>query len=125
MEFLFELLFEFLLQIVGEVLVELGLHTVAAPFRRESHPALAAVGYAFFGALLGAGSLWLVPHHMVRTPLLRAANLVVTPLAVGVCMSCLGAWRARRGQAVYRIDRLWYGALFAFSFAAVRFVWAS
>jgi len=39
-------------------------------------------------------------------------------------MSAMGYWRARRGQAVLRIDRFAYGYLFALTFALVRFWFA-
>jgi hypothetical protein len=125
MEFIFELLFEFLIQIVGEVLFELGMHSMAEPFRTRPNPWLAAFGYAIFGVILGGLSLWLFPHHMVLSVTWRYLNLVLTPLAVGLCMSWLGSWRARRGQQVLRIDRFSFGCLFALTFALVRFSWAS
>jgi len=40
-------------------------------------------------------------------------------------MAILGAWRARRGQQVLRIDRFAYGYLFALSIALVRFYFAA
>jgi hypothetical protein len=36
----------------------------------------------------------------------------------------MGAWRARRGQQVLRIDRFAYGYLFALSLGLVRFYFA-
>jgi hypothetical protein len=40
-------------------------------------------------------------------------------------MMCLmGAWRARRGDDVLRIDRFAYGYVFALSLALVRFIFA-
>ena len=57
MEFILELLLEFLLQAFAEILVELGLQTLAEPFRRKPSPLTAALGYALFGALAGALSL--------------------------------------------------------------------
>ena len=36
-------------------------------------------------------------------------------------MATIGAWRIRRGQAVWRIDRFAYGYLFALGLALVRF----
>lgn len=125
MELFVELLLEFLIQILGEVLLELGLHALAEPFRRPPNPWVAAVGYALFGAALGGISLLLFPRYMVAGPALRWVNLLVTPVVAGVCMSLLGAWRSRRGQAIVRIDRFSYGYLFAIFFAAVRFAWAS
>lgn len=123
MAFIAELLLEFLLQVVGEALFELGLHSVAEPFRKAPNPWLAAVGYALIGAAFGGLSVWLLPQRMVGGAVWRWVNLLVTPVAVGLCMAALGAWRAKRGQQVLRIDRFSYGYLFALSLALVRFVW--
>lgn len=51
MGFLLELLFEFVFQIVLGALFELGLHLIAAPFRKSSEPWCAALGYALFGGM--------------------------------------------------------------------------
>ena len=125
MEIIAEILLELLVQIVGEVLFELGLRSLAEPFRQQSNPWIAALGYALFGAAFGGLSLWLLPHYMVAGATGRWLNLLLTPFLAGACMALLGAWRARRGQTLLRIDRFWYGYLFAVSFAAVRFAWAS
>jgi len=123
LELLFELLGEFLLQVIGETLVEIGFHSLAEPFRRPPNPWLAALGYALFGAALGGLSLLAFPHNLVPAPW-RVANLIATPVAVGVLMAALGAWRARRGDTVLRIDRFAYGYLFALAVAVVRFFFA-
>jgi hypothetical protein len=124
LEILVEVLGEFILQALGEALVELGLHSLAEPFRRPPNPWLAALGYTLFGAIFGALSLLVFSHNFVPGPW-RWANLVATPLALGGVMAALGAWRARRGDAVLRIDKFSYGYLFALSFALVRFFFAS
>jgi hypothetical protein len=123
-EFLLQLLGEFLLQVVGEALVELGLHSLAEPFRRPPNPWLAAVGYAVFGAVAGGLSLLVLPSHLTPSGAARIANLVLTPIAVGGCMSALGAWRAKRGQPLLRIDRFSYGYVFALCLALVRYQFA-
>lgn len=119
-QFLFEILGEFLLQITVETLIELGLHSLAEPLRRPPNPWLAALGYALCGAILGALSLLLLPAHLTPAGFARTANLLLTPAAVGGCMVMLGAWRAKRGEALWRIDRFAYGYLFALGFALVR-----
>lgn len=124
LEFLFEIIGEILLQVVLEALAELGLHSVAAPFRKPSNPWLAAIGYTIFGAAAGGLSLWLFPVNFVVGEALRILNLVVTPIAVGLLMCALGAWRARRGEVVLRIDRFAYGYLFALALALIRFWFA-
>lgn len=123
LEFLFEILGEFLLQAFGEALVELGLHSLAEPFQRAPNPWLAAVGYTLFGAALGGLSLLVFPSYLVPPPW-RLANLFLTPFAVGGLMVAMGAWRARRGENVLRIDRFLYGFLFAAALALVRYLFA-
>lgn len=123
-EFVFEIVGEFLLQVLVEALAELGLHSLGEPFRRRPNPWLAGLGYAIFGAIAGGITLWLLPDHMVRNEVLRKINLLATPLAAGGMMCLIGAWRARRGDDVLRIDRFAYGYVFALSMALVRFVFA-
>lgn len=124
LEIIFELLAELLFQIVGEVLVELGLHSLAEPFRKKPNIWLAALGYALLGTLVGALSLWAFPGHLTRDGWPRLTNLVVTPVLAGVAMTLLGRWRARRGDTVLRIDRFACGYLFALAVAVVRFNFA-
>ena len=124
LEFLFEILAEIILQTLGEALVELGFHSLAEPFRKPPNPWLAAIGYGLFGAILGGLSLLLFSAHFVSEGW-RIANLILTPVVVGMLMSAMGYWRARRGQAVLRIDRFAYGYLFALTFALVRFWFAA
>jgi hypothetical protein len=125
MEIIFELLFsffgEFLLQVLFEVLAELGLHSMREPFRRPPNPWLAALGYAIFGAIAGALSLLVFPTLFVHAHGLQVLNVALTPLAAGLAMMALGAWRQRRDQDLIRIDKFAYGYLFALAMALVRF----
>ena len=125
LEFLLEIIGEFLLQGAAEILFELGLRPVVEPFRRQPNPWVAAIGYLLFGAIVGGLSLLLFPNHFVIATSLRVANLVVTPIAVGLLMAGVGALRARRGQSLLRIDRFAYGYLFALALAAVRFLFTN
>lgn len=124
LEFLFEVLGEFVFQVVLEALAEAGLHAVSEPLRKPPKPWLAALGYLLLGTIVGGISLLIFPHNMVPEPW-RITNLLVTPVAAGVMMSALGAWRERQGQDRIRIDRFSYGYLFAFGLALVRFLYAS
>nr|WP_295772543.1 hypothetical protein [Rhodoferax sp.] len=124
-EFVFSFLGEFVLQVLGQLFIEVGLHSLAEPFRKEPKPWLAAVGYVLFGAVLGGVSLLVFPDYLVASKNLRLANAVLSPIAAGLSMAAMGAWRARRGQAVLRIDKFSYGYLFALSLGLVRFWFAS
>lgn len=123
-EFLFEIVIEILIQLFFEALVELGLQSMAEPFRKPPNPWLAALGYGLLGLIAGGISLWLFPTYLVGGETLRIVNLVLTPVAVGLLMCLMGAWRAHRGQPVLRIDRFAYGYLFALALALTRFAFA-
>jgi hypothetical protein len=124
LDLILQIIGEFLIQIIGEILVELGFHSLAEPFRTPPNPWLAVIGYGVFGAIAGGLSLIFFPTYLTSTKAWRIANLVITPIAVGLCMAALGAWRTKRGQLVFRIDRFSYGYLFALSLAVIRFNFA-
>jgi hypothetical protein len=122
--FVVEVFGELILQLVGEVLIELGLRSVGAPFRRQVSPWLASLGYAVLGAAVGGLSLWVFAQHFTPLGIWRILNLVVTPILVGLGMGLIGAWRRDRGEELIRIDRFFYGYLFALALALVRFYFA-
>jgi hypothetical protein len=127
LEFLLEVVGELLLQVVVEVLAQIGLHclnSLAEPFRKPPNPWFAAVGYTLLGAIAGGLSLLVFPAHLVKGKTLRRVSLVATPVVVGFVVSAVGVWLAKRGQTVLRIDRFFYGFLFALSLALVRFWFA-
>jgi hypothetical protein len=114
-----------ILQLVVEVLAEVGLHH----FRRENRPPqrarFAILGYALMGALAGGLSLLLFPELFLATPQARVLNLISLPILAGGVMAMLGAWRQRREQQLIRLDRFAYGYLFALTMALVRFFFAT
>ena len=115
---------EFLLQVLWQLFVEVGLQSLAEPFRRQSKPLLAVLGYTVFGAVVGGLSLLVFPDFLMAAKGLRMANVVLSPIVAGLSMAALGKWRERRGQAVLRIDKFWYGYLFALAFGLIRFWFA-
>jgi len=121
---LLEFFFEILAQVAFELLAELGVRSLAEPFRRPRpvNPILAAIGYLIFGAIAGALSL-LLPKVLVISKALRQANLIITPVACGFIMAWLGKFRERRGATTVRLDTFMYGYLFALSMAVVRYIW--
>ena len=119
-EILFEFLGEILLQVFAEALFELGLHSVAAPFKKAPSVYLATIGYVILGALAGALSLWAFPALFIGSPVARIANVVITPFIAGGAMAAIGTWRRRRDQRLVLLDRFAYGYLFALVMALVR-----
>ena len=124
MEIILELLFELFLQIVIEILAELGLHSAKETFKRPPNPFFATIGYTIFGATAGALTLLWHPAHFTKTLGTRIAVLVLVPIAAGIAMALIGAWRRCRDQTLIRLDRFAYGYVFALALALVRFLWA-
>lgn len=120
-----QLLCELLLQFFGELIAELIGRSVKEPFRRPKpiRPWLAAIGYGVFGAIAGTISLWVLPALFISVEWLRIVNLITTPIAAGLMMARLGAWREKRDQETIRLDTFAYGFIFALTMALVRFVW--
>jgi hypothetical protein len=115
---------EFLLQLILEALVEFGMHTRRMPHRGSENPWIAVLGYGGLGFLAGSLSLLIFPAHLLAGATARIINLAATPCVIGIAMSLLGDWRARRGQVVLRIDRFACGYSFALALAIVRFIGA-
>jgi hypothetical protein len=128
MEILFEIVFQFigelLLQIVFELLAEFGLRGVGEVFRKKPNPWMASLGYVILGAIAGGISLWLFPKHLISGSSLQLLNLALTPVLSGSVMGALGHWRNARGQVLLRLDRFAYGYLFALTMALLRFQFA-
>ena len=128
MDFLFELLVQLVIEVIGQLLVEglfeLGLESLTHPFRteQESSPIFAAIGHLLMGAGAGAISLVVLPHRVVPHSPLPGLSLVLSPLANGVVMHAIG-----RRWNDYPNDRpalfsFRAGVLFAFAMALVRFL---
>src|SRR4051812_26888887 len=98
MEEVLGLLAELFLEVLGQVLLELGFRGIAEVFRgREArNPGLALLGYALFGLATGGLSLLLLPKSFIRRRSLRIANLVVAPVVAGLVMAALGAYQRKR-----------------------------
>jgi hypothetical protein len=131
MEFLFELLFEFfgevILQVFFQALAEAGLHFVRSPDapEREPNPWRLSLGYATLGGVVGGISLLVYPESMIHVVWLRNVNLLLGPVAGGLGMALIGAWRKRHGQTTIALDRFTYGFVFSFGTTAVRYLWSS
>ena len=119
--------FEFLLQVFGELLAQLGLRSLGEPFasREERNPILAAIGYCLLGLFLGGLSLLVFPEPFVRSERFPGINLIFTPVLTGLAMSSIGRLRERQGKSVLRLDTFVYGFLFAFAMAIVRFLYTT
>jgi hypothetical protein len=126
---LFELIFEFVLEIlfgtVGEVLVELGLRAAET---RESSPALRPVMtgmlYAIAGAVLGLVMHLVLPVYLIGNEALRMTGRIITPIVMGF-MLCLVSWIIKRrdiGEGFFRLDKFIYGVVFGASYSVFRYL---
>jgi hypothetical protein len=129
MEFVFEIIFQFLgelfLQILVECLVELGFRYLEDSVSKPRNPVLSTVGFLIWGALAGGLSLLIFPASLIANVQYRTINLVITPLVAGGVMMLIGRAREKRGAHLVGLDRFGYAFVFAFSMAVVRFVWAT
>jgi hypothetical protein len=129
MEFIFEVILQFfgeiLLQIFFELLAELGLHSLANTWKRPRNAVLSTIGFVLWGAIAGGISLLIFPASPISNPDLRALNLFITPIVIGVIMMMIGKLRDKKGQNLVRLDRFGYAFLFAFAMALTRFIWAA
>ena len=125
MEFLLEALFQFvgeiLLQILFEAIAEFGFHSVKETLKRPKNPFVATAGFFLWGALAGGISLLIFPLSFIASTHLRLLNLLVTPIAAGGIMGLLGKLRQRRGQVLVGLDRFFYAFAFALAMALVRY----
>jgi len=75
-------LWEIFLQMVGEILIELGFRSIGESFRRRSraHPVVAGIGVALLGGLAGVLTSVIWPARLFRPGPLTGASLLVSPL---------------------------------------------
>lgn len=66
LELFFGLLWELFANIIFQLLVELGMRSLAEPFRKSDrrHPMLAFIGSIMLGSLAGLVSVRIVPNHI-------------------------------------------------------------
>ena len=121
-ELIVEILGEFLIEVVLQLLFELGARALLAPLRASLAASMRWPWLAALGALAGGLSLLVAPHAFLSSAALRLANVVVSPLVAGAAIASLGALRVRRGLVVLPFDRFFSGYAFAFAFAVVH--WA-
>ena len=126
---MFEIIVQFVLEVVGQVLVELlaelgweSLRDGMRP-RRKAHPALAALGQFLLGLLAGGLSLLIVGHRLFGPAPLPGVSLILSPLATGAAMHVIGGfWPGHFGERPGLFE-FRAGAICAFGMALVRFLY--
>lgn len=124
---LLELLFEFVLEIASEVVLDLLTRAGAAVFESELpfHRIGTWFASGFYGVLAGAISIAAFPHPVFRASKVHGISLVVSPVLTGGVMSGVGNLLRRRGKRVVQIETFPYAFAFALGMAFVRFLFVS
>ena len=128
MEIIFELLAELVFEIVLQGIFELGGRGIVSMFRRDDatvNPWLAICGYVFMGAIAGSISIWLIPMHLLKSPVPQILYLAITPIALGCIFEMFGRWKANHDKPRYAMDRFSYGFTFALTMGLVRYFFAA
>jgi len=126
MEFVLQLIFEFF----GELLLQLFGEMVGGAFkaawyklRGRGHELTAAQECswsAMTGIAAGLLTVLVVPHLAIRLHWLQILNLLLAPLAAGLLVERLRAWRESRRE--FSVGIAAYAVLFGFAFALTRWL---
>ncbi|HVF24112.1 MAG TPA: hypothetical protein VM941_13580 [Pyrinomonadaceae bacterium] len=114
---------EFLLELAGSLLLELGLRSVKEPTvpREKRNPIFAGIGYALFGLVAGGLSLLIFPDSLARSERFHGISIMISPVLAGLAMAGFGWLLERSGKRRLRLDSFVYGFIFAMPMALVRF----
>ena len=121
---LFELLFELVIQVLGEFIFTLAWESLAHALRgtRKANPLLAMLGWAIIGSICGVISAVIFPQRLLPPSRLPGLSLIVAPLISGALMKAVGDRRRETGKDTTILATFWGGTIFAFTVAAARFL---
>ncbi len=127
MELIVELLLWFFIELFAELFLEFGLGSLGHALRprRQARPALAYLGLAGLGLLVGLGLALILPHRLLPRLPVPGLSLLLSPLLAGAVMRSFGRWRRRRGRPATLLATFWGGATFALAAALVRLLLVS
>ena len=122
----------FILELLFEALIEIGLSAIVAGMyravrhfwitTRRGNPTAAAVLLVIVGLALGFLSVLIFPHPLVHPSKLHGISLLISPLLAGVAMATVGRGVRRRGRAPVPIESFGFGFAFALAVASIRFL---
>ena len=120
MDFLFELLGEFLFQFIFELLGAV-LESAWGASSRLGRTSLRVLLYFMLSAGLGALSVLFLPHPILLRAPSAVVSLLLVPLAVGAVTVLLCRFIEQRSEWETLGSRFFYSFLFAFTFAGTRY----
>lgn len=124
-ELVFGFIGEFALEIILEVLVELGFHGTAERISSKARSRIFVGGaYTIFGAVLGGLSLLIFPKIEFASSVLPALYFVVSPILAGFSLTTVSYLINRdiRPVSWFEWDKFLFGVLFAVAYAVARVI---
>jgi hypothetical protein len=123
LEFVVGFVIEMVLGIVGEILVELGFHSVAERFSdRAWKRVITGFAYGVFGFALGWLSLFFLPKLQLENRSIVVIYFILSPIIAGLAL-CGINWIIHRGierVAFFQLTKFLYGAFFVLAYAVAR-----
>ncbi|MHC4871265.1 MAG: hypothetical protein ACYTFY_05425 [Planctomycetota bacterium] len=124
LEIFLQIFAEFGIQLILELLLDVGAHRVKKHSRRTTEYKI-GFSYALYlvlGITLGAVSTVILPKLFLVHNWMAITNIVVSPIIAGLVMALLGRRKRSKGKDVIRLESFANGWTFAFSFALVRYL---
>jgi len=81
--------------------------------------------FALASCAIGALSLQLFPASFARSFDTRLTLLIGVPIACGLMMAAIGAWRQKRGRPAGSLESFSHGLAFALPTTLIRYIWAT
>ena len=128
-ELIVELVFGFIgelaLELILEVLVELGFHGTAERISsRARSRVFVGAAYSIFGFVLGAVSLFVFPKIEFASSVIPAIYFILSPLFAGLSLTTVSYLinRGIRPVSWFEWDKFLFGVLFAAAYAVARVI---
>lgn len=120
-----QLIHEFVIVMIGCVVSEVTLHSVAKVFRwgkelpRLPHMAV-FLTYLVLGLIAGAISLFAFKNVFITDRVVQVMHLLFAPLVMGTLAKAWGLMISKKEQSLVRLDSFEFGFVFAFMFVLAR-----
>jgi hypothetical protein len=116
---------ELVLEIIVEVLTELGFHSTAERVSNRARGRLFLGGaYLLFGGVLGYISIFLFPKIAFENNVIPILYFIISPMIAGFALSIV-SWLINRGirpVSWFELDKFIFGVLFAIAYSFSRVV---
>lgn len=132
MEFLFEILVQLFLELIGPLLME-GVGVLISRFFSSIGSEQTdnswfhlphAIGAQLAGVFAGLLSLLIASRHIIQSPTLRFINLIVTPLMIAWIMTAWGRQMQKKNREKTPLNHFVCAYGFALCYLLVRFAFA-